>query len=167
MRLCLIPFLAGALVLPLAACDAGPSPAPEPASTVAAAPALPVVSPLLPEQISTAELGGELGCAFAAPDFPGPLLVASGMVSDPQGTAQAVAGGDGLAVRMEAVERGGFDGMINGAEFAAKGFRYAVKPTGEPAARHGGESPPRPARLTVTAPWGAQTVLRGEWTCGP
>lgn len=166
MRPRLIPFLTLALLLPLAACDAGTTPAAAPSPTSAATPAVPVVAPLLPEQIATAELGGELGCAFATPDAPGPLLLASGMVSDPEGTAQAVAGGEGLALRMEAVERGGFDGMINGAEFAAKGFRYAVKLTGEPA-RQGGESPPRPALLTVTAPWGAQTVLRGEWTCGP
>ncbi|MGC1269355.1 MAG: hypothetical protein WA842_02030 [Croceibacterium sp.] len=164
MRPCLIVFLP--LLLPLAACDAGTTPAAAPSKSGAAAPAVPVVAPLLPEQIATAELGGELGCAFATADLSGPLLVASGMVSDPEGTAQALAGGDGLALRMEAVERGGFDGMINGAEFAAKGFRYAVKLTGEPAPQ-GGESPPRPAQLTVTAPWGAQKVLPGEWTCGP
>lgn len=164
MRPCLLPFLTP--LLALAACDGGATTAPAPSPTPAATPTKPVVAPLLPEQIATAELGGELGCAFATADMPGPLLVASGMVSDPEGTAQAVAGGDGVPLRMEAVERGGFDGMINGAEFAAKGFRYAVKLTGEPAAQ-GGESPPRPARLTVTAPWGAQAVVAGEWTCGP
>lgn len=161
MRPCLILLPA---LLPLAACDGAPTPAPKP--QVAATPAVPVVVPLLPQQIAAAELGGELGCTFTVPDQPGPLLVASGMVADPEGTAQAVGGGDGVPLRMEAVEHGGFDRMINGAEFSGKGFRYAVKLTGEPAVQ-GGESPPRPARLTVTAPWGARTVLPGAWTCGP
>lgn len=157
------------LALPLAACGQA-APQPEPSAKDQAAPTAqlaPRVRALLPDEVAQADLGGELGCSFTEGTRPAPLLVATGMVDDPEGTAQAIGGGDGAPLRLEAVERGGFDAMLNGAEFAGKGFAYRVHLTGADAAGAGGESPARPATLTVTAPWGKRAVLQGRWTCGP
>lgn len=156
------------LALPLAAC--GQAEPPEPSATSQARPTAqpaPRVRALLPDQVAQAGLGGELGCSFTEGARPAPLLVATGMVDDPEGAAQAIGGGDGAPLRLEAVERGGFDAMLNGAEFAGQGFAYRVHLTGGDASPSGGESPARPATLTVTAPWGQRAVLRGSWTCGP
>lgn len=162
------PAVALPLLLALAACNAPAEQVANAPRTAATAPAgsAPSVDPLVPAQIAAAQLGGELGCTFTGDGMQAPLLVASGMVSDPQGTAQAVGGGDGSSRQLSAVERGGFDGMLNGVEFAGEGFRYAIRLVPGEAAG-GGESPPMPAELVVTAPWGKQARIAGGWTCGP
>ncbi|HEY6814193.1 MAG TPA: hypothetical protein VI168_01515 [Croceibacterium sp.] len=166
------PLLAAALVLALAGCtedspekedgvsaDAALRPPPDPTLAKSA-----IRPALTPEDIEGAGLAGELTCAFAQHGAEGPLLMASANVLD-------VARADGVlklgpaTLRLRGAATGGFNAMVQGARFTSGELEARVVVTSE-TPREGGESPPRPSRLEIASPAGAQKI-EGAWTCGP
>ena len=112
--------------------------------------------------IGGAKLPGELGCSFAADAGTSPILIAMGNVASNDPARGIVKVGD--IVERVAAPRG-FDGIIGGAHFTAKGLQLRVALTGSAAG--GGESPPVPATLTADRADGAVRVFAGLWQCGP
>lgn len=146
-----------------------PAPAPAPAPPPAAESATTggdgsaiVLSPLSAAEIEQADLPGELGCSFAAPDAAAPLLVAMGTVASREPAWGVVKVGT-YVERVAAP--GGFDAMLRGATFSGAGKTVRIHLTGP--AVGGGESPPRPATLTYDRADGARRVFAGLWSCGP
>jgi hypothetical protein len=119
------------------------------------------LSALSPAELAAAQLAGELGCSFAA-DERSPLLVARGNVASTEPAFGLIKIGNTLE-RIAAP--GGFDAMLDGADFSGRGTAIRIALTGP--ATGGGESPPRPATLTFDRADGARRVFPGRWTCGP
>ncbi|SEH17709.1 hypothetical protein SAMN05428974_2301 [Sphingopyxis sp. YR583] len=112
--------------------------------------------------VGGAKLKGELACSFAAEAAAPPILLAQGDVGSADPSRGIVKVGDTI----EAVSaNGGFDAMVKGTKFFAKGLQLRVALVGP--AEGGGESPPRPATLTADRADGAQRVFAGLWRCGP
>lgn len=156
-------------------------PAPEPAPEQAAEPAppptggiggdnsatvggdgSPIALAVLDEHdVAGAALGGELACAFVDGGG-GPLLHATGVVASDDPALGVVKVGD--TVEMVRAP-GGFDGILVDPVFSARGMTLRIRITGE--ATGGGESPPRPATLTILRADGASRSIEGQWQCGP
>ncbi|HTG37476.1 hypothetical protein [Sphingomonas sp.] len=133
-------------------------PEPTPGPTV---PAEPVgLRALLPGTIEAAAPAGELACSFSARNQT--LLLARGDV-DAVRPAEAVVRSDAGPVRLG--RAGGFDAMIDGGTFQGEGITAQIALTGPAVQR--GESPPRPATLTLDRPGAPPWRIAGEWTCGP
>ncbi|KPQ26924.1 hypothetical protein GA0071314_1077 [Halomonas sp. HL-93] len=116
---------------------------------------------LTEEDMSEANLPGELGCQFTT-DNGEVLLIAMGNVGSSD-AAQGVVKVAGYVERVSAP--GGFNGITESPTFSGKGKTVHIEVTGEPT--EGGESPPRPATLTYDRADGAQRDWKGEWRCGP
>ena len=112
--------------------------------------------------LSGARLKGELGCNFATAPTAPPILIAKGDVASQEPARGIVKIGDAIA---SIAAPGGFDAMADGANFFTEGLQLRVALTG--AAQGGGESPPRPATLTLNRADGARRVIAGLWQCGP
>ena len=113
------------------------------------------------DDLSGADVAGELACNFAVDDD-APLLFAMGVVASGE-PAQGVVKVSGHVEPIRAP--GGFDGMLRGATFTGQGKTIVVDVTG--AAIGGGESPPVPATLTYQRADGATRTFEGRWQCGP
>lgn len=137
-------------------------PPPQSSAGPAAQGAEPGLQPVSGDALTAAALPGELACSFAVEDAPGPLLVAAGDVAS-QTPAQGLLEADAQLVRVSAP--GGFDAIWRGARFEGAGATVEIHLTG--AARGGGESPPRPARLDYRGPDGTDRSYTGLWSCGP
>lgn len=124
------------------------------------------LDPLAPVDVAEATLSGELGCTFSSPgEAPGvfaPLLVAKGNVAS-RDAAIGIVKVAGYVERVAAP--GGYDAMAKGATFSGAGKAIRIDLTGQASA--GGESPPRPARLTYDRADGAKRSFAGTWQCGP
>jgi hypothetical protein len=169
-------------VQPATAPDAGASAAtapaaraPDPASTGAAGAAAGTtegatvggdgseiaLAPLSTTDIDGAALTGELVCSFSIGDA-APLLLAVGNVASEDPSHGVVKVGD----YVEAVATpGGFDAMLQGAQFSGAGKTIRIVLTGP--ATGAGESPPAPATLTYDRADGARRSYVGQWQCGP
>ncbi len=112
--------------------------------------------------LTGARLKGELGCSFAADAAAPPILVAKGNVASQDPARGIVKIGDTAA---SIAAPGGYDAIADGANFFTEGLQLRVALTG--AAQGGGESPPRPATLTLNRADGARRVIAGLWQCGP
>jgi hypothetical protein len=112
--------------------------------------------------LAGARLDGELGCNFAADAATPPILIAKGNVASQDPARGIVKVGDTIA---SIAVTGGYDAMVDGANFYSEGLQLRVALTG--AAQGGGESPPRPATLTLNRADGARRVIAGLWQCGP
>lgn len=120
-----------------------------------------VLAPLASADMEGAKLTGELGCSFSIGDAP-PLLVAMGDVASKEPSRGVVKVGD----HVEAVTApGGFDAMLEGAQFSGAGKVIRIAVTGP--AIGPGESPPAPATLTYDRADGARRSFGGQWRCGP
>lgn len=121
------------------------------------------LSALTEADINGAKLAGELACSFARTGgHADTLLLAKGNAGSKDPAVGLVKIGD----YVETVRApGGFDGMLRGATFNARGTTVRITPSGE--AKGGGESPPRPADLLVQRADGASRTFPGTWTCGP
>lgn len=116
---------------------------------------------LTEQDLTEADLSGELACSFSADDA-APILLARGMVAsdDPAQGIVKVAG------YVEAIRApGGFDGILENPTFTGQGKTIVIALTGP--ATGGGESPPRPATLTYQRADGASRSFDGRWQCGP
>ena len=111
--------------------------------------------------IDDAALTGELGCSFSIGNAL-PLLVAMGDVASKEPSRGVVKVGDYVEV---VTAPGGFDAMLQGAQFSGAGKTIRIVLTG--AATGSGESPPAPATLTYDRADGARRSFAGEWQCGP
>lgn len=120
-----------------------------------------VLAPLSSADIDGATLTGELGCSFSIGDA-APLLVAMGDVASKEPSRGVVKVGDYVET---VVAPGGFDGMLEGAQFTGAGKVIRIAVTGP--ATGSGESPPVPATLTYDRADGARRSLAGQWRCGP
>lgn len=116
---------------------------------------------LTADDVSGADLAGELACGFTSGDG-APLLQAMGIVASREAT-QGVVKVSGYVERVNAP--GGFDGMTKDPVFTGKGKTLRIVQTG--AAIGGGESPARPATLTYQRADGASRTFAGVWQCGP
>ena len=112
--------------------------------------------------LTRAALKGELGCNFTAAAATPPILVAKGNVASQDPARGVVKIGDMIA---SIAAPGGYDAIADGANFFTEGLQLRVALTG--AAQGGGESPPRPATLTLNRADGARRVIAGLWQCGP
>ena len=182
MRALFVP--ASAMVLALAACsspsdndastkasddssgavaDAGPPPIKPAGEPTRGGDGTPIELAALGEaDLTGARLNGELGCSFAADAATPPILVAKGNVATQDPARGIVKVGDTIA---SIAVTGGYDAMVDGANFYSEGLQLRVALTG--AAQGGGESPPRPATLTLNRADGARRVIAGLWQCGP
>lgn len=116
---------------------------------------------LAPDDVAAANLGGELGCVFVDRDG-APLLHAMGVVASDDPALGIVR----IAGVVETVRApGGYDGMLADPVWSAPGMTIRISVTG--VAQGGGESPPRPATLTVLRADGATRGIDGQWQCGP
>jgi hypothetical protein len=113
------------------------------------------------DDVSNANLSGELACSFTV-DGAAPLLLAKGIVASDE-PAQGIVKVSGYVEPIRAP--GGFDGVLRGATFTGQGKTIVIAVTG--AAIGGGESPPVPATLTYQRADGASRVFEGRWQCGP
>jgi hypothetical protein len=166
------PLLAAAMAVGLAGCSPGRGEANADGDARETAPG-PVEAPraaskirqfLTPGDVGRAALAGELACAFSESDAAGPLLVATADVTD-EARAEGVLRLGPSALRLRAEETGGFNAMVHGASFTSGDLAARIIVTSEtPTA--GGESPPLPARLEISADAGTQ-LIDGEWACGP
>ncbi len=147
-------------VAPDAAPPASP-PAAEPGGTVGGDGSAIVLNGLTGDDIASAELSGELACAFLG-EGDEILLHAKGVVASSEPAQGVVKVGD-YVERVGAP--GGFDGILRGATFAGQGKTVVIEVTGAPIGS--GESPPNPATLTYQRADGASRVFNGLWTCGP
>lgn len=123
-------------------------------------PAQPGPEALTPGDVEALSGAGELSCGFEAGGQA--LLFAAGDVGT-EAPARAVIRWAGSVASLQV--EGGFDGMIDGADFTGPGITARITPTGP--AEGGGESPPRPARMTLIPTEGAEVAIDGLWTCGP
>lgn len=182
MRALFVP--ASAMVLALAACsspsdndastkasddssgavaDAGPPPIKPAGEPTRGGDGTPIELAALGEaDLTGARLKGELGCSFAADAATPPILIAKGDVATQDPARGIVKVGDAIA---SIAASGGYDVMADGTNFFAEGLQLRVALTG--AAQGGGESPPRPATLTLNRADGARRVIAGLWQCGP
>ena len=112
--------------------------------------------------LTGARLDGELACSFAVDAATPPILLAKGNVATQDPARGIVKVGDTIE---SIAANGGYDAMVDGTNFFAKGLQLRVALTG--AAQGGGESPPRPAALTLNRADGARRVIAGLWQCGP
>lgn len=117
------------------------------------------LTPLSEDDMSNAELAGELSCAFTS-DNESVLLVAMGVVASTS-PAEGLIKLDNELYHVSAP--GGFDGMLRGTTFEGDGGAVEVSITGEP--QGSGESPPSPAELMVVG--SDQSAIKGQWICGP
>lgn len=119
------------------------------------------LAPLTAHEIARADLPGELACGFAD-QSQNTLVYASG---DVKADADAV----GLAKIGGSIERvtspGGFDALVRGPTLAGSSGTVSVQISDGPTAS--GESPPRPATMTLDRPGEADVRIDGTWTCGP
>ncbi len=120
------------------------------------------LAPVGESDLAGARLTGELGCSFAVDAATPPILVAKGNVASQDPARGIVKIGDTIAT---IAATGGYDGMADGTNFFSEGLQLRVALTG--AAQGGGESPPRPATLTLNRADGARRVIAGLWQCGP
>lgn len=116
---------------------------------------------LTPDDVAAANLGGELGCAFIDDDGAS-LLHAMGVVASDE-PALGIVRIAGVVATVRAP--GGYDGMLTDPVWSAPGMTIRISVTGT--AQGGGESPPRPATLTVLRADGATRDVDGQWQCGP
>ncbi len=116
--------------------------------------------------LTGASLKGELGCSFTAAAATSPILVAKGNVASEDPARGVVKIGDTAA---SIAAPGGYDAMADGANFFTEGLQLRIALTGAAtgAAEGSGESPPRPATLTLNRADGARRVIAGLWQCGP
>lgn len=111
-------------------------------------------------------LDGELGCSFTVDDV-GAVFLAMGYVAD-DGPAMGLVRAGGTVHRVS-TRSGGYDDMIDGAEFEGPDSGSDVevdidRTSDEPLS--GGESPAYPGRITIG--WRDEEVTAaGRWTCGP
>lgn len=112
--------------------------------------------------MSGASLKGELGCSFAVDAATPPILIAKGNVATQDPARGVVKLGDTIA---SIAATGGYDAMADGTNFFSEGLQLRVALT--EAAQGSGESPPRPATLTLNRADGARRVIAGLWQCGP
>lgn len=111
--------------------------------------------------LSGAQLAGELACSFSVAGQ-APLLFARGDVA----SSEAAQGIVKVAGHVEQIRSpGGFDGLTKNPTFTGQGKTILIEATG--ASIGGGESPPRPATLTYARADGASRVFEGQWQCGP
>lgn len=119
------------------------------------------LAPLTVHDIALADLPGELACGFADRSQK-TLLFASG---DVQADDNAV----GLVKIDGSIERvtapGGFNALVQGLTLEGSSGTVAVRILDGPTAS--GESPPRPATITLARPREADVSTDGTWTCGP
>lgn len=119
------------------------------------------LSPLTAQDIAQAKLPGELACGFA--DHNESTLVYA------SGNAQSDEDAIGLINVAASVERlaapGGFDALVRGPTFTGSGVRVEIAIKDGPSVS--GESPPRPAFLTVARDGKPDARIDGTWTCGP
>jgi len=122
-----------------------------------------------PRDRDDVELAGELGCGFYASRGGDPLFIGMGSVSDAE-SAEGMVKIDGRAVKLAMNGVGGYDRLVDGAQFAGGGLIVAVSVTGtEPLAEDppvAGESPVHPARMHV-ARAGRELQIDGYYECGP
>jgi len=116
--------------------------------------------PLTASDVESAALDGELFCSFEIES--GTLLLAAGYVASDQ-PAEAVIKASGRMKSLSAP--GGFDAITAGTAFTGAGGSAMIEVTGQ--ATEGGESPARPATLTVLLDDGVETAADGLWRCGP
>lgn len=121
---------------------------------------LPGLQPLTADDIENAALAGELFCSFEAESET--LLLAGGDVASNR-PAEAALKISSHPMSLSA--QGGFDAITAGSAFAGTGGSAEVEVTGP--ATEDGESPARPATLTVLPDDGAEIVAEGLWRCGP
>lgn len=112
--------------------------------------------------LNGASLKGELGCNFATIAAAPPILIAKGNVASQEPARGIVKISDRIA---SIAAPGGYDAMADGANFFTEGLQLRIALTG--VAEGGGESPPRPATLTLNRADGARRVIAGLWQCGP
>lgn len=122
--------------------------------------ARPGLAPLTAAELEGAGLSGELSCGFEAGG--GTLLLAAGDVAS-EAPSEAIVRLPGGLARLGAP--GGFDAMLEGAEFTGPEGAARVEVTG--ASPEGGESPAHPATLTLQPENGAPITAEGLWRCGP
>lgn len=154
----------GALALALAACGQGAPPPPaEPAPPPQAQTSATGVAPLtaLTEADFATPLNGELGCSFTSGEDV--LMVAKGNV-DRAARSEALVKANGIVTRLNATAVGGYDGMVEGASFAADALTIEVSA----GARGETGNEQVTYNATLTARSGAEVrAYDGNWTCGP
>lgn len=116
--------------------------------------------PLTASEIESAALNGEIFFTFESES--GTLLLAAGYVSSDQ-PAEAIIKVSGRLMSLSAP--GGFDAIIPGTAFTGAGGSAMIEVTGQ--ATEGGESPARPATLSVLQDDGVEKAIDGLWRCGP
>lgn len=121
---------------------------------------LPGLQPLTASDIENAALTGELFCSFETES--GTLLLAAGNVASDQPAEAAIKASSRL---MSLSAPGGFDAITAGTAFTGAGSSARIEVTGQ--TTEGGESPARPATLTVLPDGGAEIMAEGLWRCGP
>lgn len=119
------------------------------------------LAPLTAHDIAVADLPGELACGFADRSQK-TLLYASG---DVQTEDDAV----GVVKIGRSIERltasGGFNALVQGPTLSGSIGTVSIQISDGPAAS--GESPPRPATVTLVRPGEGDVSIDGTWTCGP
>lgn len=119
------------------------------------------LAPLTAHDIAVADMPGELACGFAD-RTQNTLVYASG---DVQADDDAV----GLAKIGGSIKRftspGGFKALVQGPTLAGSSATVSIRISDSPTAS--GESPPRPATVTLARPGEADVSIDGTWTCGP
>jgi len=124
------------------------------------------VEALTEADLSGQTLEGELGCSFTVDDV-GTVFVAMGYVAD-DGPAMGLVRAGGTVNRVS-TRSGGYDDMVDGAEFEGPDSGSDVeveidRTSDDPLS--GGESPAYPARIEIE--WrGEEVTAEGRWTCGP
>lgn len=119
------------------------------------------LDPLQENDLTDAQLEGELACVFAEGNA-APLLYAMGVVGS-TAHAQGVVKVAGYVETVRAP--GGFEGLRRGPTFTGQGKTIRIEQTGD--ATGGGESPWHPATLTYLRADGASRSFEGRWQCGP
>lgn len=124
------------------------------------------VTALTETDLSGQTLEGELGCRFTVDDV-GAVFVAMGYVAD-DGPAMGLVRAGGTVHRVS-TRSGGYDDMIDGAEFEGPDSGSDVEVDIDRISDNplsGGESPAYPGRITIE--WRDEEVsAEGRWTCGP
>ena len=126
-----------------------------------AAPGNEALAPLTAHDIALADLPGELACGFADRSQK-TLLYASGNVQTEDDAVGVVKIGRSIE-RLTA--SGGFNALVQGPTLAGSRGTVAIRILDGPIAS--GESPPRPATMTLPRPGEADVSIEGTWTCGP
>lgn len=126
-----------------------------------AAPENKAPAPLTAHDIALADLPGELACGFADRSQ-NTLLYASGDVQADDDAVGLVKIGGSIE---QVTARGGFNALVQGLTLVGSNGTVAVRILNGPTAS--GESPPRPATITLARPGEADVSIDGTWTCGP